>query len=278
MRHLDKPRDDPTDVFRLCISKVEDSTLRTALESITPEIRAAAEEFNAAAQAVALHTVKSQDAVGGKVTAKEMGDVYTQRMVRKKAAGRIVYDRLLTSPPYGRCPLCGERTVSSLDHHLPKAKYPALAVVPTNLIPACAECNKVKLDAAPSSPEEQTLHPYYDNVDSIRWLEAFLNEVRPRYLSFFVGSPSGMDALTRERLVHHFRVFRLAELYASHAAEELANIEQHIGSLLATGGSGQVRAHLEECANSREAVRVNSWQSATYRALADSEWYCAGSP
>ena len=42
------------------------------------------------------------------------------------------------------------------------------------------------------------------------------------------------------------------------------------------GGAAAVRVELEYQWESRQANRVNSWQTATYEALAESDWFCDG--
>jgi hypothetical protein len=136
--------------------------------------------------------------------------------------------------------------------------------------------NKSKLDLVPISAEKQTLHPYFDDVEGTRWLAAEVVKQRPAALKLNVDAPAGWKALTSQRVRYHFKVFRLAQLYASHAAEELLNIRRQIVSLHAVAGPKEVRAHLLERRDSCEANYLNSWQSATYRALAESDWYVGG--
>jgi hypothetical protein len=64
------------------------------------------------------------------------------------------------------------RAISTRDHLLPKRLFPALAVTPDNLVGACADCNKAKLSFAPTTAEEVVLHPYFDDVEGGRWLDA----------------------------------------------------------------------------------------------------------
>ena len=71
-------------------------------------------------------------------------------------------------------------------------------------------------------------------------------------------------------------MFRLGALYTSHAAEELLNIRQQLGILLDRAGPSAVQEHLVEQAASRGAHNINSWQTATYEALAQNIWYCLG--
>ncbi|MFJ4518444.1 HNH endonuclease [Streptomyces sp. NPDC088816] len=213
------------------------------------------------------------------MTTQEMIAVYTNRMAKKQAAGRPIYDDLILAAKDGRCPLCGQRPVSTLDHHLPKTLYPALAVDPLNLVPSCADCNKLKLDVTPRSSEEETLHPYFDDVEHDSWLKAEVIEVAPAALRFFVDPPAAWSPTLIRRARLHFKTFGMASLYASQAAQELGNIKYYLTQLYEVGqkrGAQRVQDHLAEQAESRRRAHINSWQSATYQALADSAWYCDG--
>jgi hypothetical protein len=275
MQKLECPALDPTEVFLKCVSRVRNATLRESLTAIAPHVGTAVEAYRVAAASASLHELSSAEMVGG-VTAQQLADVYTYRMAKAGAPGRPVYDLLLAAPAHGRCPLCAQRTVSTLDHHLPKMLFPALAVAPANLVPACADCNWIKGETAPGEAEVQTLHPYFDDVSSTRWLYAVVHEEAPASLRFEARPPNAVDGLTRARIQSHFRTFALARLYASHAAEELVNIRHQLSRLHEGAGATGVQQHLAELAESREQVRLNSWQTATYRSLADSLWYCSG--
>jgi 5-methylcytosine-specific restriction endonuclease McrA len=276
MQKLPKPIDSPLEVFQTCISNIQNDNLKTRLTSVEANIVVAAAEFDTAATQAKLHTLVTQTTVNGVVTRDEMSDVYDFKMARKNTPGRPFYDKLMAAPVYGRCPLCGQRTVSTLDHHLPKGHYPALAVVPTNLVPACGDCNKSKGTTHPTTADKQTLHPYYDDVEGQLWLRAEIIESSPPALRFFVESPADWDAVKNERVNHHFNLLNLGKLYGSHAAEELVNIRAALSNLFAQAGFNGVRQHLQEQAASYGAARLNSWQAAMYRALATNDWFCSG--
>jgi hypothetical protein len=81
---------------------------------------------------------------------------------------------------------------------------------------------------------------------------------------------------TIARVRHHFKVLNLSYLYASQGAEELLNIRHYLKTLFSEAGEDAVKTHLQDKATSCEQARINSWQSAAYRALSASEWYCIG--
>jgi hypothetical protein len=276
MIRIDRPIHTAGDVFTICVSRVQDVQLKARLEQVTQSVVDASAEFDDAATHTRLHQVVRQNLVGGLVTQAEMEAVYTQRMAKKDGPGRAVYDALFTSAPQGKCPLCGHRTVSTLDHHLPKAHYPALAVAPLNLVPACSDCNKLKLARVPANANEEGLHPYFDYIDGDRWLSAEVVQVRPAALKFFVDAPAHWDAILKSRVERHFRTLGLGRLYSSEAADELLNIRHQLRTLHDNGGAAVVRVELGERAQSCQQVRRNGWRTATYHACANSHWFCNG--
>ena len=159
MWSLERPAHSARSTFTTCISRVRNPGLASRLTAATPTIVAASEQFDRAALHSRLHEIAAHYTVNPDITVGEMEKVYTQRMAKSGAPGRDVYDTIFASSPAGRCPLCMQRSVTTLDHHLPKAHFPSLAVVPLNLIPACSDCNKAKLDVVPATAEEVPLHP-----------------------------------------------------------------------------------------------------------------------
>jgi len=276
MRKLKKPEDLPKDVFNTCISNMRENDLKRRLRLCESAIVDASIEFDLKASNAMLHTIAISNNVAGEVSVAEMENVYTQKMVPQDSPGRIIYDKLISAPDFGRCPLCGQRIVSTLDHHLPKARYPALAVTPFNLVPSCQDCNKTKLAMTPIKSEEETLHPYYDNIEGDYWLYCRVVENNPVSLLYFVDPPGNWSEILRIRIENHFNVFHLAELYSTYAAEELANIYFSLQNLNQNKGENGVRNHLYEEAVSRARSLKNSWQTAMYRALANSDWFCTG--
>ena len=274
MKKLSKPNDDALDVFRACIDRIRDDNLKMRLIACSQEIQDSAVEFDLKASNAQLHTILPKDHVATIVTVNEMKSVYTNRMAKKLAPGRIYYDKLMSLPDHGRCPLCSQRVVSTLDHHLPKAHFPSLAVSPFNLIAACQDCNKTKSEVIPTCSEEETLHPYYDDVEQFVWIKAKIRESIPVEIEFYVDPPNVCPPVLAGRMKYHFKAFRLAALYASHAAEELASIEYIVKRVHDKSGSAELKKYLSETAAGKKSVSLNSWQSALYSCLSENNWFC----
>lgn len=276
MRSLPRPGISGAEALELCASSIRDESLQRRLRLAVASVAAAEAGYVENGEGATLHTIAGTANVGGQVTGKEMERVYNGTFVKSKRT-RNAYAELKKVCVNDICPLCGQGTVHQLDHYLPITRFPVFGVTAMNLVPACSDCNKYKLVHVPMTAAEQTIHPYFDEVDDERWLFGEVVEGRPAAVRFSVIPPGSWDAVKAERMKTHFRIYRLGALYATHAAVEIVNMRYALKKLSATAGFEQrirqyLRGRAESCADAHE----NSWQRATFDALADSDWFCAG--
>jgi hypothetical protein len=257
--------------YETCFRGVRDAELRARFDAAAAGVVRADILFRKAAVEGACADLSQGDFVLREVSGQEMTWLYEQRMVSKSTPGREIYDRIRTASPYGRCPLCGHRQVATIDHYLPKTSYHALTVNPANLIPACSDCNKTKLDTV-----TDMLHPYFDDVEDQEWLRAEVIETAPPVVEFFVRPPGYWPDRLIDRVIRHFHVFGLALLYSEQAARTMSGDQLYFTKLFDAVGTQGLREHLASMADSWRAAGVNSWQVALYDALAASAWYCSG--
>ena len=255
-------------LLETCVLELENVDLREAYLNSKEFLEAQEFEFiDAAFQNKICSLVPDIDPLGS-VSAADMLWLYKQRFVAKGSPGRKIYDQIKTSAPYGRCPLCGHGTVYSLDHHLPKSRFADFSITPLNLIPACQDCNKNKTSRLATTASEETLHPYFDDIDNECWLRGRMIETTPPAVLFYISPPDHWDPIMTSRVEKHFEVFKLSKLYASLAANELVNIKAHLRNV------PDKKEHLADIAKSRSKIRKNSWQIATYVAMSESQWFC----
>jgi len=202
--------------------------------------------------------------------------LYDQKMAAARSPGRAFYDTIKMAAPSGKCPLCGRGAVYSLDHHLPKTKFAKLTITPINLVPSCQDCNKTKTQAVPGLATEETLHPYVDNIDGHVWLRARVIEVAPAALFYFAEPPVAWSQMLQGRVRNHFRIFKLRKAYASEGATLIGNIRGFLERSVAKQGAQGIRDYLVDMAASCRDVRQNSWEAASYTAMAESDWFCDG--
>ncbi len=274
MRRLNRPIYTARDVLDLCIESIQDEDLTGRLELVGDQIEEAEAAYIERAEDETLFSIAQTNGVGD-VTAKEMKRVYRGTFVKSRRT-RFIYDTIKKLSPNDICPMCGQRTVGTLDHYLAQLFHAEYTITPLNLLPCCADCNKAKLDAHPQTFVEQTLHPFFDDVDDDTWLCAILEETQPAALLFFPDPPSTWPDAKKARVRLHFRTFGLGALYASHSAVELNNIRFGLQRIAERGTTNDIRTELLRRAKSSEAAQINSWQTATYYALAASDWFCGG--
>lgn len=275
MRLIVKPNLAARAVYETCISRVRNKTLKEKFRQISGSIEAADQEYQEKSAEQKWFLIESSNGVGV-VDKDDMEKIYTQRMAGQNGPGRAIYDQLKNSAANGICPLCGQQTVSTLDHFLPKSDFPALVVLPLNLIPACSDCNKAKLDKIPDCESKQTLHPYYDNVKNEQWLFAEVTETSPGSIQFYTSYVDAYDEVLNERIKYHFRVFNLGSLYMSNANSTVTEIQFRLSKLHEKGGKSAVKYYLKEEEESRRDNHVNSWNTAAYQAMMNSDWFCDG--
>lgn len=283
MRFIVAPINDPSIVFQTCINSISDLNLQTRLQLVTPAIVAAASDYEQKANTkqwylIAPNSCKNDELALGAVTKDELKSVYTSHMVRRKKPAREIYDLLLSQAPLGKCPSCGFGHASTLDHYLPKTLYPQLSTLPINLIPACKDCNTGKRAVIATTAETQTLHPYFDHQFFVneQWLFAEVMQTSPVTIRFFVRAPVHWDDISKSRVYAHFEDFGLASRYSVESSNELASLRDSLQFYQGWLGSEGVKLSLLNEAQSYLNQHKNSWQTAIYQALSESDWYCEG--
>lgn len=273
MRKLPIPEFDVGVAVDSCVAQIRDANFANRIVATKPTFLAAQATYLAKGKTGTLFSIPISTNVDGVVSVEDMKRLYSGQFVPKSKASRSLYDQILAAPKFSICPLCGQRTVSTLDHYLAKTKHPALAITPANLVPACADCNKTKLASQPNSAIEQTLHPYFDDVDVAKWLKAEVVQDSPPAIRFFAEPPVEWGDVLCARVKRHFADFKLGALYCSQAGAELASVADMLVTLSERGGPDAVRQHLLDQAKSRRVFSLNSWQTAFYDALAESAWF-----
>jgi hypothetical protein len=276
MWSVERPEFDATETFELCISRIQNQSLKRRLTEIIEDISEAALEYAEHAENGTLYLIARDTDVAGIVTTEEMVAIYNDRMVGKGGQGRAVYDALKSLPEYGICPYCDHGTVSTLDHVLPKILFPTLAVTPDNLVGSCKDCNKAKLTAAPTCAEDTVLHPYFEDISEARWLGAGVVEAEVAAVIFYTIPVGVWPSELNARIGNQFHRLGLGRLYASQAAREISGQRKDLIRVFDARGEVGVREELLHKSETWWDYRPNCWQAVAYLALSRNDWYCRG--
>ena len=203
-----------------------------------------------------------------------MKSLYKNKFAHKGQPGYELYNKIKSIPANGLCPLCGHRQVSTIDHYLPQSLYTSYVLTPVNMVPACADCNKNKLDEISNNEEGNFIHPYFDDIENIPWLDAYLIEQEPPCLIYRVSSDLNISNTLKKRIEKQFISLKLSELYSIMAAEVISGLKYHLNKITTTEGAYGVRKYLNEHYESYKESCLNSWQTVAFKTLANNDWFC----
>ena len=274
MRIISKPTISPLTAYTACYSSFRDGTTRTKFSNINNFIDTQSNQYENNANSKNLctftpHTPHTH--ISGTISKDDMVNLYDNNMVKNKE-GRKIYDKLKSLAPLERCPFCGIGTVTTLDHYLPKTKFPTFSVLPYNLVASCKDCNTGKLDSCATTQNTQTLHPYYDDFTTEQWL--FAKILQPLKIEFFVNPPATWSQVDKDRVQSHFDNYKLSIRFSIEASNILANLNYKFTQYFSN--PTDIKKELEQEYNINKNLHLNSWETAMYQALYQDPWYCNG--
>lgn len=208
------------------------------------------------------------------ITKQEFMDLYSKHMLKEKSEARKIYD-LLRASSNGICPLCGISGVRTLDHYLPKSRYPALSVNPKNLVPACENCNTGKSSNIFLSEGDRPLYPYGDDRKfyTTDWIKAEIIKDGFLTFEFFTNPPQEWSLIEKNRVKKHFEEYDLSTKYSLNSAQFVTTIMSDIKKILYNGNFMDVQEHYT---NLISVVPVNSTLRIMYKAIVSDRDVCEG--
>ncbi|HIP49220.1 MAG TPA: hypothetical protein EYG92_09690 [Lutibacter sp.] len=274
MRVITKPIIEPSLVYSKCLNSIANRAKRDNFRSVKEYVKIKSEDYNAKATIGDLYTISIHSGVNAILTTDDMKKVLYGQQMLGKPKGRKIYDNIMSLAPLDRCPFCGIGTVSTLDHYLPKVKFPTFSVLPYNLVPSCKDCNTGKSTSYATTKEGQTLHPYYDDFTDEQWLFAKVLKTSPVSIKFFINTPNNWDDISKSRVDVHFIDYDLGKRFSIESINELAKLNSSFR--LFPLKKRLIKKQLNKQALTMKKIHLNSWESALYQALSESDWYCNG--
>jgi len=274
MKPLKPIEDSYTSVLDLCSSTYKKNDLKQRFEHVSKHTKNMDSLYKQHATQTTLFQFPKKQLSKYGVSDKEFEDIYNDKLVAKNASGRDVYMRIknLCTIHQNRCPSCARREVSTLDHFLPKSIFPELSISPLNLIPNCLECNKSKLTYVANNSESELIHPYFDNIDSEKWLFAKLIGEKEMVVEYFVKKPESWSETLFKRVRNHINIYELDLLFSSNAINLLHNHKQAFKNLRnQKNGVSVLKEHILLLYNSFNENNLNSFETALFYALIDND-------
>lgn len=265
-----------------CLDSISDENQKKKMSVSRPNILAELSLFLQHARTKKYYLLtsfagKEADLVFGNISCKELKDLYSIELSAQGKPSKKFYDLLRNCALRNICPFCGLGQVKTLEHYLPKSKYPLLSISPENLVPCCKDCNSgVKI---PLSEVDQTFHPYFEDqiIVNDQWLFASLVESeRPFVVVYYTSPPQAWSQTMKDRAEKHFTAFCLNSRFSIESANELATLNYLLRDTYEGAGATGVRDYLLNVFESLRLVHRNHWKTAMYETLANSSTYCDG--
>lgn len=276
MKKLDAFNVAPVDLFKQCVSGVNDRLTQAALNQILNVISSSNISYIDKAKNSSLSDIEQQTIFNGYHLKNDLILLYEEQMAKENGSARDVYNQIKACA--NSCGMCFHQKPTTLDHYLPKTKYPIYAVNPFNLIPCCRDCNTYKSTYSPTEADEALLHPYFDKEIFFveKWLAAEIKTTQDNkiFIIYTASPPDNWNEVDKKRVKKHMKKYHLNELYTAQASNEFVASDYRFLCLFRDGGAELLKYHLGLEAASRNKKFPNSWQAALYTALSQDEWFC----
>lgn len=246
---------------------------RIRLQRIRPEVIVAYEQYSDLAPILGdiAKASFSEDDAAALIHAYEVSTV-PMAMLRSALTQRIIA---------ARCPFCGLSETSTLDHYLPKEQYPEFAIFSKNLIPSCSTCNTRKSTLISDADTEVRLflHPYFDEIPAICFLEANVGILPDALgLDFRVIRSPGLPLAIFRQLRSHFSLLGLADRYRLMSLDYLRTRWRAFSRFYGAGRDSERVSNelLQEAQDYEQEFGINHWRAVLCRTLSLSQAFCDG--
>ncbi|WP_155951376.1 MULTISPECIES: HNH endonuclease [Pseudomonas] len=279
MIKINSPIFSRTEIFDSCMAGIGDPNLQDLYRTQFNNLSIECDIYHQLAQSEQLFQYPASNenndtAILGRITKSQLKNLYTQYLSAKEKPARRYYDQIKLSAPQNICPYCGIGEVKTLDHYLPKAKFPIFSIYHNNLVPACRDCQSEKMTDYAQNHTSQTLHPYYDRAEyfSAMWLFADISENSWPSVEYRATPPDYLTTPVKQRIITHFSEYNLADRYSVQAGPALSDLFFILKPM--RGNKNLINDHLLSTAVAMRQAHINSWRAALYEALGNNDWYC----
>lgn len=164
------------------------------------------------------------------------------------------------------CPACGELgRPNTLDHYLPKGKYPHFCITPVNLFPMCDACQDAKDTKVGNAQSPRFfVHPYFDTFVGQQVLHL---EIHPPFdaPSFTLGASPDLNADHAALIRTHVRELKIETRYASFFRNQYRRLLRLVGAMRTSGQN--VEQTLTTFKQGVADPSLNTWEHVFYAAV-----------
>ncbi len=223
------------------------------------------------------HSIIEINGTSEVVIKDEMESLYEQDFVSSPYSGKVgreIYDYLKSLALDETCPYCSVTKVNTIDHYLPKSKFPKFAVAPVNLVPCCRDCNSAKGDKFTGLQSRMFIHPYFEDIGNFIWLKCtVVEESWPINFRYEIEVFDDSNEILYQRICNQHNMLDLYNILSNKANRSFRYRIKSIINNYKVGGINLVKEYLQEAEESCKYIDLNSWEACMYNALLNSTWF-----
>lgn len=180
-------------------------------------------------------------------------------------------ERIDSTQSEARCQYCGIDETSTLDHYLPKTRFPEFSMLAINLIPSCSRCNLLKGDRWLLDGKRSVLNLYFDTIPLDRFLFAKIDFLMdsPR-MDFFLQKPDSVSTALFQIIRVHFDTLNLSSRFRRLINEIFSEVTIEIRNAVSVDDKLILSLLADKAVNQASVYGVNNWRSAAWHAIAES--------
>lgn len=167
------------------------------------------------------------------------------------------------------CPACGEDgTPNTLDHYLPKNKYPEFSVISRNLFPMCDICQGKKGSKTVNEANQRFfLHPYFDDFTALSVVRLVIGRPFDSPRSFAI-QPHPVLTVDQSALIsRHLKELGISSRYEHFFKTEYTRLKRLVSRAREKGQD--VRERIAEFHEYALDKSTNSWGAIFYQGVLD---------
>jgi 5-methylcytosine-specific restriction endonuclease McrA len=166
------------------------------------------------------------------------------------------------------CPCCGEPgKPGTLDHYLPKSKYPEFSIVVENLTPMCTDCQGLKgNDVKDEDGNKVYIHPYYDPIEQVL-IEL---DIRPPYenpSAFIASVPSDTLEPLKSLTKRHIKEIDFVDRFEEYCSNEYSDLLSTLAEEQEDESREPVSKTISRFLTKARKQSENRWEAIFYRGV-----------
>ncbi|MGF6787357.1 HNH endonuclease signature motif containing protein [Paraburkholderia sp. 35.1] len=197
-----------------------------------------------------------------------------------KGAGRLASLRARLKAEIEQCPFCGFGPITTLDHHLPRANFKALAVYARNLVPACETCNTKKGSTVVGEADDKRfINAYFANLPKERFLRTTCTMVeRALVTDFNIIETPGLSEGAYRRLQYQLTRLDLNTRLKGPVTSLITSLRTSLDDAYATpeGANNVARFLTRSATHHADSFGLNHWTTALLHGLSECIPFCDG--